>query len=468
MSSVTASAPIRAHTTGRDKNGQKQANNLIAGVLLVIIVSSTLFFGSVHAFSWGAHAALLGLLSLFYCLVLARSGETFRIPLRDMGIQFPIFLLFCGFLVIQMLPFGLFGQSLQIASRGDVLVQSNTISIAPDMTMLMLLRQVSYGLFFFLMLQVCANEGRRRSLTNLLLVVVIAFAAIGIVSLQMGDTVLGIAKTAYEGSATGTFVNRNSFATFLGFGAILALGKLGGLIVVQRQRHPHDGFIVGLTSGILMYGIGYMVLIGTLVATQSRMGLFATLVASAVMIAIIIWKSSASRMVIFITAVTAAVAVTFGFLLFGEGIFDRAIISGQSAGQRGDLYAQVWQLIMQRPWSGFGGGAFELAFPLVHDYPVSSAALWDKAHSTYLTLWSELGLVAGSIPVLVLLLVAFRLARGLWLDRGNWMNQAVALCALVLGAIHSTVDFSLEIQANMFLLLGLLAMGTAAAYQTRT
>lgn len=468
MAGVTSSVPVRTKSARRDQNGQKLANNLLASALLAIIVLSALFFGSVHAFSWGAYAVLLGLLCLWYSGVFARGKEAFRAPLRDMRGQLIALLLFCGFLIIQILPFGLLSEALPIASRGSVVVESNTISVAPDMTLLMLLRHISYGLFFFLMLQVCVNEGRRRLLTNILLVTVIGFAALGIVSLQLGDTVLGIPKNAYQGSATGSFVNRNSFATFLGFGAILALGKLGGLIVVQRQRHPHDGFIPGLTSGVLMYAIGYMVLIGTLVATQSRMGLFATLAASALMIAIIIWKSNASLRVTLVAGLAAVVAVAFGLVLFGESVFDRVVVAGQEAEQRSELYAQIWQLILQRPWTGFGGGSFELAFPLVHDYPVSTTVIWDRAHSTYLSLWSELGLVAGSLPILLLLLMAFGLCRGLILDRGNWMNQAVALCALVLGAIHSIVDFSLEIPANMFLLLGLLAIGAAAAHQNRT
>ena len=48
----------------------------------------------------------------------------------------------------------------------------------------------------------------------MLLLVIIACGVYALISLQSGDTILGLPKWAYLGSATGTFVNRNSFATW--------------------------------------------------------------------------------------------------------------------------------------------------------------------------------------------------------------------------------------------------------------
>ena len=41
--------------------------------------------------------------------------------------------------------------------------------------------------------------------------------------------------------------------------------------------------------------------------------------------------------------------------------------------------------------------------------------------------------------------------------------MAVALAVLIVGAVHSLVDFSLEIEADMLLYLALIAIGVAAA-----
>jgi O-antigen ligase len=128
---------------------------------------------------------------------------------------------------------------------------------------------------------------------------------------------------------------------------------------------------------------------------------------------------------------------------------------------RGALYTQVLEMIAARPWLGYGAGAFEVAYPLFHQLPVSADFVWDKAHSTYLGLWSELGLIAGSIPLIVFAMIAWLALRLSLKRRADWAAPAVALGVIVAGGVHSLVDFSLEIEANMFLLLALLAIGIA-------
>lgn len=42
---------------------------------------------------------------------------------------------------------------------------------------------------------------------------------------------------------------------------------------------------------------------------------------------------------------------------------------------------------------------------------------------------------------------------------GSWLAQTIALSVMVVGALHSLVDFSLEVQANTFVFLSLVAVG---------
>ena len=80
-----------------------------------------------------------------------------------------------------------------------------------------------------------------------------------------------------------------------------------------------------------------------------------------------------------------------------------------TAAVRGDLYRQVWGMILARPWTGYGGEAFELAYPLFHRPPVDPDLVWDHAHSSYLALWTDYGLIFGSMPLLMLLITFVRL-----------------------------------------------------------
>jgi O-antigen ligase len=113
--------------------------------------------------------------------------------------------------------------------------------------------------------------------------------------------------------------------------------------------------------------------------------------------------------------------------------------------------------------TGFGGGSFEVVFPSVHQLPVAIDRVWDKAHNTYLTLWVELGLLAGTVMLVLLGLLAWRLLRALRRTPARWLPLSTALGALMVAASHSLVDFSLEIQAVAFWFVALLAIGVAQA-----
>jgi O-antigen ligase len=148
---------------------------------------------------------------------------------------------------------------------------------------------------------------------------------------------------------------------------------------------------------------------------------------------------------------------------YGDGLLDRLASVDDASETRTTLYSQILALISQRPWTGFGGGSFEIVFPLVHASPVSPDLVWDKAHNTYLALWVEMGVVFGSLPPAILLLTTLHLLRSLIQRVGSWRSQATALGAITVAGVHSLVDFSLEIEANAFVLTSLVALGLAGS-----
>ncbi len=110
-----------------------------------------------------------------------------------------------------------------------------------------------------------------------------------------------------------------------------------------------------------------------------------------------------------------------------------------------------------------GGGTFDLAFPFVHQLPVNPDVVGDRAHNTYLALWGDTGIIFGSLPILAFLIAAARIAWRLVAGCGNWCLQTVALSVMIVGGLHSLVDFSLEIQAVTLLFLAITAIGVAAS-----
>jgi O-antigen ligase len=428
--------------TSRPASRTLRPNQLLFVALALLLVFAPLPLASARAVFWGVNAIYVGALAGLYFLWLGLAGRTLPVQTRSLWVVGACFAALCLFLAAQ-LALGL--------------------SLAPGMTLLMLLRHLTYGLFFLLLLQVLAREDRRLRLLTILLVAITAYAAWGLVSLRTGDTILGMDKWAYQGVATGTFTNRNAFATFLAMGATIAATRLGAGIAERRHSRPD-------LQGMLLPALAMGVIVLALLATQSRMGIFVGAVG--ILLGLLLTLARAWRTWQVLTGGLVAIAVvTIPFLAyFGDTLIDRLGSLEGSASGRASLYAQVLQLIGLRPWTGFGGGSFELAFPLVHTLPVDPAVTWDRAHNIYLSLWSETGLLAGSIPIAIVaffaVTIAFRFRKAS--RPANIIPQATALAVVSIVALHSMVDFGLEIQANAFMFLAVLANGVASAIPPST
>ena len=457
---VPVQVPVE-HVPSHERS-KRRRNNTLYRVLLVIVALAPLPLGSNRPFFWAIWGGVIGLLAVLYATRQLQTRASLRSTLLDISAQAWLFLILCLYLVVQVLPIaGLIGVDTVVANAlGEV--TSSTISVAPSATLLMLLRMVTYGVFFYLVLQVTRSDNRRARLFDALLWIVTGHAIIGLVSLQAGDTILTIEKWAYLGSATGTFVNRNSFATFLAFGSTIAATLV---VATLTREQPGRGRRLPL-SQLAIYGTCYLVIVSTVIATQSRMGLFVTVAGTISPVVLELLRRNSNRVLSLSILGLALAGLGVALTLYGSQLFERVgNIEGSTAIRTG-LYEQILDLIRLRPWTGFGGGTFESAFPLVHQLPVNPDLTWDRAHNTYLGLWSELGVVFGSIPILIYLLTAVRLLVALIRREGSWSAPALALSVMLVGGLHSLVDFSLEIQANTFMFLVVTAAGLASTLRT--
>ncbi|WP_193335478.1 O-antigen ligase family protein [Devosia beringensis] len=446
------------------RNG-KRSDKVLFWTMMIVIGLTPLPFGSNRPFFWALSATITGVTILFWAVTRGKQFP-FGAILRDVGLQAWLFGLFLLFLVVQILPIGPWLGVLASGGLDGLGAVPRTISLAPGDTLLMLLRQATYAGFFFLMLQVASRDRPRSSSLDILLIIITANAVIGLASLSMGDTILGLEKWAYLGSATGTFVNRNSFATFLAFGVVLAMTQLLDVLTHWLESRPSDREIRASVPPLLLYLSALLLNFAAVVSSQSRMGFVVTLCGILTVIVLVVCRNAKLVPAMLGIVASGLFAVVCLLIAYGDGLLGRLDVLEKSTDVRLTFYRQVLELISLRPWTGFGGGAFELAFPLVHQLPVSGDVVWDKAHNSYLALWSELGLFAGSIPLLLLFLIAARILAAWRARRGSWRAQTVALGAIVVGGVHSTVDFSLEIQANTIMFLALIALGYATSLKS--
>lgn len=434
----------------RHTKGQKRLNHILAIGLIAFLFLVPIPLGANRPVFWAINAALVGGAGVVYGIVMLWQRDNFRIGLSDIPVLTGLWALLCLYAVIQfVVPVG------TVFVAPGTQVASSTLSIAPGSSFHSLVQLLTFGFFFFLVLQVSANRERARFTAGALFWVIVAHAVYGLLALtQFGDTLLFLEKWAYLGSATGTFVNRNSYATFVAFGLVL-----GTALTAQAVEKATDSRQVPIAT-IMFLLVGLSFLIIALYSTQSRMGLAAGLAGSVVVAIGFVFKLGRRqpRLSVFMVVLGVGLAVAMT-VLFGSGTLDRLGSVEQSFDVRAALYRQVGDMIASRPFLGFGGGSFEAAFPLFHALPVSPDLVWNKTHSTYLALWVEYGVIFGSIPLLVVLGIGFRCI-GLFIRRkSDWVLPLASLGIIITAALHSLVDFSLEMEANALFFSALLGLG---------
>jgi O-antigen ligase len=161
--------------------------------------------------------------------------------------------------------------------------------------------------------------------------------------------------------------------------------------------------------------------------------------------------------------VTCCVVLLFAFLETGANFIGRLATTTASLEQRQDVWRSTVGLILQRPLTGTGYGTFEDAFRVGRDLSIIS--VYDKAHNTYLELGLELGIPATCLLVLAVGLIVLASIAGARARDVDNVVCCVAVGASALVAVHSLVDFSLQMPAvavTFALLLGT-AFGQFAA-----
>lgn len=438
---------------------QRLSNAALALVLVLIVLAAPLPVASNRGFVWMFWAMLIAASAASYLFLSLLGGNR----IRTEGVPRYSFWLVGAFIIyglVQLAPLAPLLPDWAVAlplTSGEL---PAAISLAPAATMTATLRFASMAVFLILFLAVTGSRSRSHRIAWVLFFSVLVYALWALVSLRyLGDDFFWGEKIHYKGFATGPFINRNSFATFLGMGAVLGLSL--GLHLLRApgsDARPLRSLLGAKGVAVALSLVCVAIIAIALLATQSRMGVAATLVA----LGVVWFLSSAparSRAVVWLSIAGATLIAVLALVTQGADLVDRLIIAVNDFGGRRDLYRQVWQMILARPLGGYGLDTFPAAFELFHRPPVSPEQIWDNSHSTYLTLWVEMGLLIGSIPPFVALMLGLRLWRNLVNGQADRALAVAAIGCLFLIGLHATVDFGIEMQANQFLALAILALG---------
>jgi len=306
------------------------------------------------------------------------------------------------------------------------------------------------ALAFTRALILASDASAARSLLRMLAWAGCLYALYGILAeLIAPEMILFRQKEAYLGFATGTFVNRNTAATFWGSCALLFLVPL--LRTMHRQeRRPEQqpGWRSQLDQTLstpVALGAGFAICTIALAMTGSRAGLLLSVGTFVLAIILYLLPLELGRSRKWLVLGGSAAAALVLLQLVGGLVVGRILEYGLIDPQRLMAYRASLGIIADHPLLGVGLGNFEAVFPASRPEALGSLGIWDRAHSTPLEIAVELGIPAFTVIALASLWYFYHLFAGSMRRKRDRTIPVVGASVAVLGIAHSCIDFSLQI-----------------------
>ncbi|SMF63070.1 O-Antigen ligase [Tistlia consotensis] len=459
-------------------------HHLVFWALLGVVALSPLPLGSNRPLGWNLMAIAVGLLLVLWATAMLLDRRRLAIAGRR---SLPMALLFLGvmlWLAVQsLLPVPVMLQAPSWAAAGQALGTplQGAIGLQPDRAIDYLIRLSTYAGVFWLALYLGRRPSRARAALWCVVGATAAYATYGLVVYVAGN--LSIAwydKWVYRDSLTSTFVNRNSFATYAALGLVVAAALLqeklaDGLPRGLPRRVALVRFIDDLDGGFWLSVFTLIVCSGALLLSTSRGGALSALFG--LLVLTFAWRGSRSgpaghrrgRNLLFAGLVWGGAIV----MLLGAGDLLIGRLDGVSA-QQSEHSQRLLALevgsraVEDRPLAGFGLGSFPDVFMHYRD-PSFGTGIGSlrRAHNSYLELAIEAGVPAALLLLTALGIAVWRCLAGLFERHEDIVYSVAALAGTTVVAVHSLVDFSLQIPAITMTWCLLLGVGMAQSWRHR-
>lgn len=335
------------------------------------------------------------------------------------------------------------------------------VSLTPgDTSGAVLMLAVPFGVFIATLILFSGEHQSNR----LLRYIVIVGAVISVFSilqfLAQPDMVLFVKKKAYQDSLTGTFINRNTAATFFGLLLVLQVAltwqKASETDLIRSLLAYLNGIPFTNRRATIFAALSALSCLATacaLMLTKSRGGIASTFAALLCLLLILVLfpDQREARATSVRKGWSWRFATATAILLVGSGIFislaERVLFRGaaQNFESRVCVLPGIITAIKDHIPFGAGLASFREVFPAYRDARCGIYLIWDRAHNVYLE-----GLFSLGLPFIPLLFIGmgtlmFAYIYGLRVRRRQRYIAAVGLACLILTVLHSAVDFSLQI-----------------------
>ena len=350
------------------------------------------------------------------------------------------------------------------------------ISLNPWRTESEILKLSSYVMACWLAFRLARRPQTAATLLNAIIAIAAAYAlyALGLTFAGVSQSEIFYMTPFHSDFVTGPFMLHNSFATYSGLGALAAIAKLFAMgsqsIVADRGARS-----LALTIAQFCSGRGAAVLVAVLltfagvVASASWAGFAATMcgVVALALTSLLVTRRGSTRLWAGAGALVAVLPLLFLIVFNGNTLGERLsqlLDTGITDDVRLALWAAANRMIADAPWFGLGLGTFQDAYPLYATQLLPY--VMDKAHCDYLELAAGLGLPAAVAWWCAMTWLFVVCIRGVRIRRRNRLYPLIAVGATTLVAVHSSVDFSLQMPAVALMYATILGLGVAQALPT--
>lgn len=464
------------------------ADRTIFVLFLCLLVWAPLPLGSNRP--WASAILEVGLLSLAIAWIWLYSlGRVeLHMPLRRAWPALLLFACWLGWLALQIIP--LPADLLKIISpvranlpTPDPASAIRTLSIDPHASLGFLLKSCAYVAAFGLALALMHSRERMRTVaiviivTGLVQALLASFMHLAKLNFQVFFTEMNHIPNAH-----GTFVNRNHLAGYLEICLALGIGMMiatlkGGTSDSWKQRIRE---IAGwLLSTRVLLRISLVIMVVALVMTRSRMGnaaFFSSMLIAGVIGLATSRHATRSTVILLISLIVIDIFIVgtwFGvenvIKRYEETTIYREVqpsggsqATGNSVEERLEPGLFAMNMLKDYPLTGSGGGSFYTAFPKYR--PGAITAYFDYAHNDYVQIATDTGAIGLGLLGLVVLSTFVVALRTLY-ERRDPLCRGIAFGAtmgIISIMIHSWVDFNLQIPANAFTFVVLLALAWTA------
>lgn len=434
-------------------------------IFVGLIVLLPLPLGSYNPWTWSVAGVVIAALVIGWSATVLRNGATveWRSALWSPMAMFVAVVLWIVFQISPLSPAHPVWE-LAASALGEPL--SGSMSVAPQLSEIALIRLLSFGGAFWLAFQFGRDRDRAYLLLRAFLYAASAYAVYGLVNLIAGNKyLLWYKRTAYLEDVTGTFVNHNSYATYAGLAMVVAAGLL--IQTIRRAWQLSDPTLTWPARAIEAIKGKGTVLITLLLLngmawlqSHSRMGFIATVVGLAtLMVAGKAMGSRRSRLI------GSGVGLAILILLLnwsGDRVMTR--IDHTESNDRMPIFTLAAQAVQGAPLTGHGYGSFAAVLPMYRDGSLPSDKVYAMAHDTYLELAVEIGLPAALLLTLSVAWLSVLCLIGAYKRNRDGVIPAIGFAGAVLVATHATLDFSVQMPAIGCLFAALLGLGNAQAW----